>query len=144
MAFFSKLPGLFSGGSAEEAQKNQRQRTGATGEELAVSCLERKGYVVLERNYRRPFGEIDIIARDGETLVFIEVKTRRNTRYGDPLEAVDSRKQQRMVKAAQDYLSRNSGGDTAARFDVVAVLEDGGRGVDVRHVRNAFELEGWG
>ncbi|MCW5214310.1 YraN family protein, partial [Desulfobulbus sp. US5] len=88
----------------------------------------------LERNYRLRIGEVDIIARDGEYLVFIEVKTRRSTRFGSPFEAVDARKQQQIVKIASAYLQ---GKELPVRFDVVAVHLNG-QDVRIEVLKNAF------
>ncbi len=112
---------------------------GRDGEELVVGYLEEAGYAILARNYRQPFGEIDIIAEQGETLVFVEVKTRTSGRYGSPLEAVNLRKRQRMTRAALDYMVRNGRSDQAARFDVVAVSLDQGGEEGLEHIKNAFD-----
>lgn len=116
---------------------------GKYGEELAVRHLEDAGYRILERNYRCLLGEIDIIARDGESLVFVEVKSRRGDGFGEPQEAVGPKKQEKISKIAQYYLKEKGLRSVRARFDVVAVriLPDGGR---IRVIRNAFELAyGW-
>jgi len=111
-------------------------KTGAMGEELAVRHLRDRGYIIIERNYRTPLGEIDIIARHGGAIVFIEVKTRRTGEFGMPFEAVNRRKQERMRRVALVYLKR-LGGEVPARFDVVSVMLDGGRAsVDI--IQDAF------
>lgn len=113
---------------------------GGSGEEIAAAYLQRRGYVILAKNYRKRFGEIDIVAAEGDTLVFVEVKTRTSAAFGSPLEAVDGRKQRRMAKAALAYLSAGNLHGRPARFDVVAVrLQQGGP--QIEHVRNAFDLE---
>jgi len=117
------------------------KKTGPQGEDIAVSFLEEQGYVVLVRNYRQRFGEIDIVAEDGGVLVFIEVKTRKNNRYGSPFEAVDSRKQKKLSMMAQDYISRNKMEDRAARFDVVAVLLKKDSCPEVELIRDAFDFQ---
>ena len=107
---------------------------GTEYEQAAARFLEENGYRVLERNYRSRCGEIDLIAKEGETLVFAEVKYRRNNACGDPLEAVDLRKQKKICRVADWYLiNRNLSSDTPCRFDVVAVT-----GNKLRLVRNAF------
>jgi len=115
-------------------------KTGPYGEEIAASFLQAQGYAIIERNYRKRFGEIDIIAEDGEELVFIEVKTRKSNRFGSPLEAVDTRKQQKMSRVALAYLNSLEMADRAARFDVVAVLLRGNLPPEIELVKDAFEL----
>ncbi|MCI5160391.1 MAG: YraN family protein, partial [Candidatus Electrothrix sp. AUS1_2] len=99
-----------------------------------VRYLEKLGYTILERNYRLRTGEVDIIARDKEYLVFIEVKTRRSATFGSPFEAVDARKQQQILKIASAYIG---GKDIPVRFDVVAVHLSG-REIRVEVLKNAF------
>ena len=94
---------------------------GLFGEELACQTLEQRGYVILTRRYRTKHGEIDIVARHGECLVFVEVKARQDGSFGDPEEAVTLRKQQQMVWMATDYLARQVAGEVACRFDVVGI-----------------------
>ena len=94
---------------------------GKYGEELACKYLERKGYVVLERNFYCKQGEIDIIAKDENTIVFLEVKTRRNLKYGIPAEAVDKLKQSHIFSAAKYYLYKNRMQKALIRFDVIEV-----------------------
>lgn len=115
--------------------KNSRKATGRSGEDAAVQYLEKMGYTILERNYRLRIGEVDIIARDKEYLVFLEVKTRRSTRFGSPFEAVDMRKQQQVVKVAAAYVR---GREIPVRFDAVAVHLNG-QHVRVEVLKNAFE-----
>jgi len=98
-----------------------RQEFGLAGEELACEALERHGYAIVDRRYRTKHGELDIVARHGEYLVFVEVKARQDGSFGDPEEAVTMQKQQRMVWMAADYLARNQLSDVACRFDVVGI-----------------------
>ena len=98
-----------------------RQTLGILGEELACAELTRRGYAILARRYRTRFGEIDIVARDGETTVFVEVKARDGDRFGDGAEAVTPWKQRRIANMAVDYLSRQRLHAKPCRFDVVAV-----------------------
>ena len=102
----------------------QRQILGKSGEERAVRELERRGYAILERRYRTRHGEIDIVADDGGTIVFVEVKTRETAECGSAAEAVTTHKQRRLTAMAVDYLARNHLTDSPCRFDVVAI--DGG------------------
>jgi putative endonuclease len=100
---------------------------GRTGERIAERHLRRLGYRILERNFRGAGAEIDLVAMDGETLVFVEVKTRRTAYYGMPQEAVNSYKQRHLRRAGQVYARSRRAEDRPMRFDVVAILEDGGR-----------------
>ena len=100
---------------------DSRQILGITGEELACRELRRRGYAVLERRYRSRHGEIDIIARDGETIVFVEVKARNGPEFGCAAEAVTPWKQRRVTQMAVDYLARRRLTSSPCRFDVVAI-----------------------
>jgi putative endonuclease len=94
---------------------------GKAGEEAALEYLRQQGYRILERNYRCRFGEIDLIARDGGTLAFIEVKTRRSKRFGPAVASVTVEKQRHLIKAAQIYLTQTGQSHVLCRFDVVAI-----------------------
>ena len=118
----------------------ERQSVGRKGEELAARYLAGKGFRVLERNYRAHRGEIDIIAMEGEVLVFVEVKTVRGTSFGEPQTRVDFRKQQQIGKVAGAYLQEKDLGEIDCRFDVIAITS-GGRDSRVKHIRDAFWLE---
>lgn len=108
---------------------------GNRGEELAVKYLKKRGFKILERNFRTPLGEVDIIAEDRQILVFVEVKTRSDDSFGHPFEAVDNRKRERMKRIALLYL-KDSGMERQVRFDVVSVeLRDGER---INHIVEAF------
>ena len=131
---------LFSLFGKSGARKQQRP-IGGSGEDMAAAFLQGLGYSILTRNYRKRFGEIDIIAEEGDTLVFVEVKTRSSAAFGSPLEAVDIRKQRRMARAALDYLSSRKQHGRPARFDVVAVRLQPQGPARIEHVRNAFDLE---
>ena len=111
---------------------------GILGEKLASHELARQGYAVLATRYRTRVGEIDIIARDGETLVFVEVKTRTSERFGPPAEAVTRRKQQQVVTMARWYLSEKHLHGCLCRFDVVTVLWRRGAEPEIEVVKNAF------
>ena len=113
---------------------------GRQGEAMAVRHLVQLRYEILATNYRKPFGEVDIIARDGRTIVFIEVKTRRSMAFGTPLEAVDVRKQRQLSRIAQDFLQSKGWAEAPARFDVIAIILGRNNGtVQVEHIRNAFD-----
>ena len=116
-----------------------KRRTGGCYEAAAAAYLEKQGLVILRRNYRCRSGEIDLIARDGRYLVFIEVKYRRDKSCGHPAEAVTPRKQRTISKVASYYLlTHGCGMDTPCRFDVAAVSGDG-----VELIKNAFEYQGY-
>ena len=98
---------------------NNRRQTGQAGEDLAVDYLLKKGYCILQRNYRYEHGEIDIIATDGEVLVFIEVKSFRSKKFGEPEDAVTERKRERIRKTAEGYLFENTIDEKPCRYSVV-------------------------
>jgi putative endonuclease len=112
---------------------------GKSGEDLACRELRRRGYEILARRYRTRVGELDIVARDGPTIVFVEVKTRTTPAYGAPGEAVGPRKQHKIWLMASDYLLRRSWYDRPCRFDVVAISidRDGRRRIEV--ITGAFD-----
>jgi putative endonuclease len=112
---------------------------GKQGEEIAARHLKKRGYKILVQNYRNKVGEIDIVARDGDTIVFVEVKTRRNDHFGNPKWAVTFQKQRKISMVALSYLKEFRLGDQKARFDVVTVLENQEKPA-VEIIKNAFEL----
>ncbi len=112
---------------------------GAAGEKTAGELLEKKGYRILERNYRCRQGEIDIVAEDSGVLVFIEVRARCSDKFGDPLETVDIVKQARITRAARQYLATQKKPDRPVRFDVVGIVHE--PRMRVMLVRGAFEAE---
>lgn len=120
---------------------SRRQQLGRWGEELAARRLVSEGYRILSRNYRCPAGEVDLIADDGNCLVFVEVRTRRGDGWGTPEESVTKRKQARLVAVAESYLAEQELEDIDWRIDVVAVeVGAGGRVRRVDIVRNAVSL----
>jgi putative endonuclease len=116
-----------------------RQQVGRAGEEVALEYLHHQGYRILERNFRCRFGEIDLVARDGRTLAFIEVKTRRSQAFGAAALAVTAEKQRRLIKASQVYLSRKAGARELCRFDVVTIQIRAGK-PQVELIKDAFQL----
>jgi putative endonuclease len=112
---------------------------GLRGESVAADVLTRRGYRIVERNCRSRWGELDVVAYDGETLVFVEVKARRAAQFGDPAYAVDRRKQARLVQLAERYLARRRLGEPPCRFDVVLVDERPARAPQVEVITNAFD-----
>ncbi len=113
---------------------------GAYGEELAADFLMAKGYRIFERNFRCKVGEVDIVAKDGSTVIFVEVKTRRSLSFGVPQLAVTAFKQRQIMKAALTWLSKHKLHDAAARFDVVAITLRADSEPAIEHIRNAFDL----
>ena len=120
----------------------ERLAAGRAGERAAVQYLTRAGYVILARNYRCLFGEIDLVALERRTIAFVEVKARRDGAVMSPLESVTRRQQQRIGRAAVHYLTRHRLLDRAARFDIVGVWLDGAA-PRCELVRNAFAADEW-
>jgi putative endonuclease len=112
---------------------------GKEGERIAELFLKKKGYKLVERNYRCAAGELDLVMLDQRVIVFVEVKTRTGSGYGTPLEAVAVRKQKKMIYVAQFFLSAKKLSQREARFDVVGVSWPGAQPL-VEHIENAFEL----
>lgn len=116
-----------------------KRKTGADYEDIAVGYLEKKGYRILERNYRCRYGEIDVIAFKDGVLVVAEVKYRSNDRCGEPAEAVDVRKQRRICRVTMDYLMRHKYFcEKPCRFDVISIYGGG----EIKHIENAFYFQG--
>ena len=113
---------------------------GKTGEDLACAELTRLGYAILARRYRTRRGEIDIIARDGPTIVFVEVKARESHAFGEAAEAVTRLKRHRITELALDYIMRHRLSDCPCRFDVVSIHFEAGIPV-VEVLRNAFDAQ---
>lgn len=118
---------------------NSKQIFGKKSESLAVKHLKRKGYKILAQNYRTKMGEVDIIARDKDVIVFVEVKARRSDRFGDPKWAVTYKKQRKISMVALQYLKEAGKSNTRARFDVVSIDSRGDK-THIELVKNAFEL----
>jgi putative endonuclease len=118
---------------------NRRQQFGKKSERLAVEYLKLSGYRILETNYRSTMGEIDIIASEKGTIVFVEVKARRSSRFGNPKSAVTPAKQRKISMAALDYLKQAGKTGVSARFDVVAIGTAAGE-TTIEVVKNAFDL----
>jgi putative endonuclease len=118
---------------------NHRQQFGRRSERLAVEYLKRTGYRILEINFRTRVGEIDIIARETGTIVFVEVKARASRRFGSPKGAVTATKQRKISMAALEYLKQSGQTADRARFDVVAIDTADGK-MEIELVKNAFAL----
>lgn len=119
------------------------KQLGAFGEDMACSYLEAHGYRILERNFSCKAGEVDIIAMERDTLAFVEVKSRSTVNYGNPSEAVSYYKQNRIVKTALFFMTKNKLFDYMSRFDVIEVYTDGTKeATKINLIRNAFEYSG--
>jgi putative endonuclease len=123
-----------------QTSRINRSAVGRAGENTAAEHLERLGYVLLERNWRCRIGEIDLIALDGKTLVFVEVRSRTNpTRYGTAIEAVTARKCRQVREVATVFLKQRGGATQPLRFDVIAVTFLGdGIAPEIKHIQGAF------
>ena len=115
-----------------------RQRIGDLGEKAAEEMLAAQGYRIVARKHRCPRGEVDLVAEQGDLLVFVEVRTRASVVFGAPEETVGAAKQQRLVRAARDFLARWRGPPRSARFDVVAVVDEPA-GPRLTHFPGAFD-----
>lgn len=114
----------------------QHNEIGNKGEVVAVAELRKKGYSILDENWRSGKNELDIVARIGDTIVFVEVKTRSTAFFGDPSEAVSIAKQQRIIQAANDYLQANEL-ELEARFDIISIVFSGNQAT-IDHMEDAF------
>ncbi len=112
---------------------------GNKGEDFAVNYLKKKGYRIIAKNYKTFIGEVDIIAKDGETIVFVEVKTRANNTYGYPFESVTRRKKQKMRNLALLYLKK-LGDNPPVRFDVLSIMYGDTNKKEIEHIVDAFEV----
>ncbi|MCB9247989.1 MAG: YraN family protein [Ignavibacteriales bacterium] len=118
-------------------EKNKKE-TGDRGEKLAAELLIKKNYKIVEQNYRFGHGEIDIIAKDKDVLVFVEVKTRKNLEFGPPEFAVTKNKHRQIRKIAEAYLYEKKISDLDCRIDVVAILLKKNLPPEINHIENAF------
>ena len=137
-AWLEKLQNLFTGNSSDKPHVEKKDPLGERGENLAAKELQKKGYRILSRNFKCAIGEIDIVAREGKTLVFVEVKTRMFDEPA-PEAQINQTKMHQLTKAAKFYLSRYGQPQPPARFDVVAILWPQGQSPVIRHIENAFE-----
>ncbi|QTA79751.1 UPF0102 [Desulfonema limicola] len=119
---------------------NEQQIFGQTGEALSCYLLEQNGYIILEKNFKTKMGEIDIIARDKNTIVFIEVKARRTGNFGNPKYAVNWKKKKKISMAALYYLKTTNQSNAKARFDVVSIISEPSKKPQIEIIKNAFEL----
>ena len=126
---------------APTVSPDRRQATGLTGEQLAAQHLESRGYQIIARRYRVKAGEIDLVASRPGLLVFVEVKTRRQDRFGVPAESVNWQKQARIARAAEQFLQRMGAGfdeRLSCRFDVIAVTIGQDSAARIEHMEDAF------
>ena len=115
-----------------------RKQTGALGEKVAAEHLIKQGYTILQQNYRCPIGEIDIVARDGESLAFVEVRTKRSRQFGTPEESITTTKQTKLIELAESYMQEHGNPDEPWRIDVVAVeLGKGDKVTRIELIKNA-------
>lgn len=120
-----------------------KKTLGNWGESIAAEHLQNTGYHILAQNYRCPTGEIDIIALCQDTLVFVEVKTRRSQNFGSPGEAVNLSRQHRLVKTALRYMKEARRYNTSPRFDIIEILIQSPNDYTLNHIENAFEITGY-
>ena len=116
-----------------------RQELGKLGEDLACTYLKQRGYKILTRNYRKPVGEIDIICKIGEIIIFVEVKTRTSLEFGYPEEAVNNSKRKTIRTVARHYLQENNHYYKEIRFDVISILmQNKNQNQIINHIEAAF------
>jgi putative endonuclease len=126
-------------------QPRRTLRFGDAGEAAAAEFLQRQGWTILARALRNRLGELDLIALDGDTVVFVEVKTRRSTTHGGPVDAITPDKQRRLTRAGLAYLKQRGWLERRARFDVIAIVwPEGATTPEITHYRHAFEPTGFG
>ena len=125
--------------SQSASARMQKKELGRKGEEIAIRFLKKKGYRILEKNYVCKMGEMDVIAKEKDTLAFIEVKTRTSTAFGPPQLAVNLTKQMQLSKVALYFLKEKKLEDVKARFDVVAIIL-GPKGEEIELIKDAFDL----
>lgn len=119
--------------------QNHKQILGKNGEDFGIMFLQHKGHVIIARNWRGKYGELDIVSMDGTTLVFTEVKTRRGQKFGSPQSAVTLLKQKHLCLAALEYITANGYNDCGVRFDVLALIQTT-EGFKPEWIANAFEF----
>lgn len=119
-----------------------RKLLGQEGESAAEQYLRRKGYRIVARNLRSSVGELDLVAEDGQALVFVEVKARRTDTFGGAIHAVHQRKQEKLIQLAAQYLACHHITDRPCRFDVVLLHSAGAVVPQIEHIQNAFEVSG--
>ncbi len=126
--------------SANKSRKESTRAKGSHSESLAERFLRHHNFTILEKNYRKPYGEVDLICRDGEILVFVEVKSARQPDFGPPESWVTHKKQRQIAKAAMAYLLEKKQDNIDCRFDVIAISYYEDRKPEIVHIRDAFRL----
>ena len=116
-----------------------RPRLGKLGEDLAARHLERRGWIILDRNVRSPYGEIDVVAQDGQVLVFLEVRTRSSRAFGTPEESITAAKRERMARCALAYLAGSAQPDREWRIDLIAIELQNGRVARLEHHEHVLQ-----
>ncbi len=125
------------------SSRKSNTQTGREGEQLAHAYLQVRGYEIIEHNWRCPAGEIDLVARDGVSWVFVEVKTRRSNKFGMPEEAITRAKQRRLLDCGLTYMAEHALDDAAWRIDVVSImLGRGSEPAQIQVYRNAVSADG--
>jgi len=120
--------------------KDPRHILGKSGESLAEEFLRSKGYEIVERNFKTRFGEIDLVAKDGDTLVFLEVRTKKNAVFGHPFDTVNLKKQRKIINMAKMFLVvKDIPASTVCRFDVIGLIAEEGKEIQIFHLRDAFQ-----
>ena len=117
-----------------------RQDLGLAGERVAARWLVRRGWSIVAHRFRNGHRDVDLVARRGDLIAFVEVKARRDLTHGDPIEAVGWRKRRELMRSAQVWIDRHGRAGEAYRFDVIGVLLPAGGGTRVRHVEDAFQV----
>jgi len=121
--------------------KKHNIKLGQKAEKIAVSFLKKKNFKILHQNYKTPVGEIDVIAKERDTIIFVEVKARTNINYGLPKEAVTYKKQKQIIRTAMWYLNEKEFFNCPkTRFDVISILFNNNQ-IDIEHIRAAFQVE---
>jgi putative endonuclease len=115
---------------------NYRIKKGKEGESLVAQYLQKRGYTIICKNYRKPFGEVDLIAQKDDTIAFVEVKWRHNPLI-DPAELIGPSKQKKIISIAKEFLSKHNNLDVVCRFDV-ALIENNNNSIELRYIPNAF------
>jgi putative endonuclease len=127
---------------SEPLTRATRGATGRSAEDLAVALLQARGFTVIARNWRRPEGELDVVADDRGTCVFVEVRSRTGQEFGHPLESINPRKRAQIIRAARLYLDQEPTQAVGFRFDVVGVTFFGDeRAPECVHIEDAFQVE---
>ncbi len=121
-----------------KANKDHRKTLGTKGEKIAEEFLKNKGFQIIEKNYKNKYGEIDIIAKQEEELIFVEVRTKSSAQFSDPETWVDFKKQNKLIRMANLYISEKDITNTNCRFDVIGITLTKNNNKNITHIENAF------